>query len=80
MFRYIIPDKSGSHRSFLILSSFFFQENLTEALADLDAALEKELSRCNDELQIDGESSSKVEELEKQCKTLETELDTVKGK
>ena len=24
MFRYIIPDKSGSHRSFLILSSFFF--------------------------------------------------------
>jgi len=24
MFRYIIPDKSGSHRSFLILSSLFF--------------------------------------------------------
>nr|CAH0106025.1 unnamed protein product [Daphnia galeata] len=56
-------------------------ENLTEALADLDAALEKELSRdCEHDsaaLQTE-ESTAKVEELEKQCKTLENELDTVK--
>ncbi len=58
------------------------QENLTEALADLDAALEKELSRdCEHDsaaLQAE-ESTTKVEELEKQCKTLESELDSVKG-
>ncbi|EFX84463.1 hypothetical protein DAPPUDRAFT_222984 [Daphnia pulex] len=56
-------------------------ENLTEALADLDAALEKELSRdCEHDsaaLQAE-ESTTKVEELEKQCKTLESELDSVK--
>ena len=58
------------------------QENLTEALADLDAALEKELSRdCEHDLAAlqTEESTTKVEELEKQCKTLETELDSVKG-
>lgn len=54
---------------------------MTEALADLDAALEKELSRDSEHdsaLQSE-ESSTKVEELEKQCKTLENELDSVKG-
>lgn len=57
------------------------QENLTEALADLDAALEKELSRdCDHDSGLQSEdSSTKVEELEKQCKTLENELDSVKG-
>ena len=56
------------------------QENLTEALADLDAALEKELHSGEQEpIQQTNESHSKVEELEKQCKTLENELDTVKG-
>lgn len=55
---------------------------MTEALADLDAALEKELSRESEHdsgVQPE-ESSAKVEELEKQCKTLENELDSVKGK
>lgn len=68
---------------------FVHQENLTEALADLDAALEKELSRqsestADDEVDASEESDnetnpSKVQELEKQCKTLESELDYVKG-
>ena len=54
---------------------------MTEALADLDAALEKELSRDSEhDLALQSEeSSTKVEELEKQCKTLESELDSVKG-
>lgn len=46
----------------------------------MDAALEKELSRdCEHDSTLPEESSTKVEELEKQCKTLENELDSVKG-
>lgn len=57
---------------------------MTEALADLDAALEKELNReCEHDSALQSEhseeSSAKVEELEKQCKSLENELDSVKG-
>lgn len=56
---------------------------MTEALADLDAALDKELDReenMDDQLsQLQDENPNKVEELEKQCKTLEYELDGVKG-
>lgn len=74
---------SLSHRCLLSLFwSIVTQENLTEALADLDAALEKELSCVEEEepaMQVEG-SHSKVEELEKQCKTLESELDSVKCK
>ena len=73
---------------------------MTEALADLDAALDKELAgdqTKSDEDQVDDEDedngtaagrvevdvvavdSSKVEQLEQQCRSLENELDCVKG-
>lgn len=49
----------------------------------MDAALDKELDReenMDDQLsQLQDENPNKVEELEKQCKTLEYELDGVKG-
>jgi len=70
-------------------------ENLTDALADLDAALEKESDRLlasehiangaeeekeeeEKEEEEKGGGTSKVEELEKQCKCLESQLDEVK--
>lgn len=55
---------------------------MTEALADLDAALEKELSRGEEQEDtlVGDDSPNKVEALEKQCKTLENELDSVKCK
>lgn len=63
------------------------KENLTDALADLDAALEKESDRLlasehvtNEEEEEEEEGTSKVEQLEKQCKCLESQLDEVKGK
>lgn len=58
--------------------SLFCQENLTDALADLDAALEKEFHRASESAENE-DGSSKVEELEKQCKSLESELENVKG-
>ena len=59
------------------------KENLTDALADLDAALEKESDRLLASEHVaneEEEGTSKVEELEKQCKCLESQLDEVKGK
>jgi len=61
-------------------------ENLTDALADLDAALEKESDRLlasehvtnEEEEEEEEEGTSKVEQLEKQCKCLESQLDEVK--
>ena len=75
----------------------FLKENLTDALADLDAALEKESDRLlasehiangaeeeeekeKEKEEEKGGGTSKVEELEKQCKCLESQLDEVKGK
>merc|ERR550517_1424850 len=56
-------------------------ENLTDALADLDAALEKASDRLLASEHVaneEEEGTSKVEELEKQCKCLESQLDEVK--
>ncbi|XP_057374956.1 ninein-like isoform X2 [Daphnia carinata] len=77
-----VHSKDSKQEEYPELTPLFqlLRENLTEALADLDAALEKELSRDSEHdsaLQSE-ESSTKVEELEKQCKTLENELDSVK--
>ncbi|XP_045033460.1 ninein isoform X2 [Daphnia magna] len=76
-----VHSKDSKQEEYPELTPLFqlLRENLTEALADLDAALEKELSRdCEHDSTLPEESSTKVEELEKQCKTLENELDSVK--
>lgn len=57
---------------------------MTAALAGLDAALEMELSRDEEDESLfqSGDvdcKNNKVEQLEKQCKSLENELDSVKG-